>query len=143
MAPAWLAPALARARRLADGYGDPAAQETLAAFIAEGHLARHVRRMRRVYAQRRQRLLEALERYGHGRLEVWPSGAGLHLAARLPRGARADELVAQAAAQGIHLEALGGYALGRPAPNGLAFGFGRVEEAAIDEAVRRIARLLG
>jgi GntR family transcriptional regulator/MocR family aminotransferase len=143
VAPAWLAPALARARQLADGYGDPAAQETLAAFIAEGHLARHVRRMRRVYAQRRERLLEALGRHGHGRLQVWPSGAGLHLAVQLPREVRAAELVAQAAAQGIHLEAIGSYALERPAANGLAFGYGRVEAAAIDEAVRRIARLLG
>jgi GntR family transcriptional regulator/MocR family aminotransferase len=143
VAPPWLAPALARVRRLADGYGDPAAQETLAAFIAEGHLARHVRRMRRIYAQRRERLLQALDRHGRGRLEVWPSSAGLHLATRLPQGVRADVLVAQAAVQGIHLEALGGYALQRPAPNGLAFGFGRVEEAAIDGAVRRIASLLG
>jgi GntR family transcriptional regulator/MocR family aminotransferase len=141
--PPWLAPALARARRLADGYGDPAAQETLAAFIAEGHLARHVRRMRRIYAHRRERLLQALDSHGRGRLEVWPSGAGLHLAARLPQGVRADVLVAQAAAQGIHLEALGGYAIDRPAPEGLAFGFGRVEEAAIDGAVRTIAGLLG
>lgn len=143
VAPAWLQPALAHARRLADGFGDPVAQETLAAFIAEGHLARHVRRMRRLYAQRRERLLEALHRHGDGRMDVWPSGAGLHLAARLPRDIDAGAVAARAAQQRIQLEALDGYALDRPGPNGLAFGYGRVEEGGIEEAVRRIARLLG
>lgn len=142
VAPPWLRPALAHARRLADWHGDPVTQDTLAAFIAEGHLARHVRRMRRIYAQRRETLLAALAHYGRGRLDVWPSGAGLHLAARLARGTKATEVVARAAAQGIQLEALGGYAWGRSAPNGLAFGYGGVDEAAIDEAIRRIARLL-
>lgn len=141
VAPPWLHPALAHAKRLADGYTDPVAQDTLAAFIVEGHLARHVRRMRRVYAQRRQRLLDALARYARGRLDVWPSGAGLHLAARLTRGSAAT-VVGRAAEQGIHLETLAGYALEQHAPEGIAFGFGRVEEARIDEAVRRIARLL-
>ena len=143
VAPPWLQPALAHAKRVADWHCDPVSQETLAAFIAEGHLARHVRRMRRIYAQRRGRLLGAIERHARGRLDVWTSSAGLHLAARLPRGTRATDVVAEAAVQGIQLETLGGYALGRSAPNGLAFGYGRTEEAAIDEAVRRIARLLG
>ncbi|MEI7036647.1 PLP-dependent aminotransferase family protein [Fulvimonas yonginensis] len=142
VAPPWLRPALVRARQLADGHGDPVAQETLAAFIAEGHLARHVRRMRRVYAQRREQLLQALARHGRGRLDVWPSGAGLHLAATLPREREAARVAALAAREDIQLEALDGYALGRVPPNGLAFGYGRVEAADIDAAVRRLARLL-
>ena len=142
VAPPWLQPALARAKRVADWHCDPVSQDTLAAFIAEGHLARYVRRMRRIYAQRRERLLDALLRETGGRLDVWPSGAGLHLAARLPRGIKSNEIVARAAEQGIRLETLGGYSMGRAAPNGLAFGFGQVDQTQIDAAVQRIARLL-
>lgn len=142
VAPPWLQPALAHAKRLADWHCDPVSQDTLATFIAEGHLARHVRRMRRIYAQRRERLLDALLRHGRGRLDVWPSGAGLHLAARLARGIKADQVVARAAEHGIQLETLASYATGRPAPAGLAFGFGRVDEARIEPAIQRIARLL-
>ena len=139
VAPPWLLPALAAAKELADWHCDVPAQDTLAAFIAEGHLARHVRRMRNLYAERREALLEALARHG---LEAWPSDAGLHLSARLPSKVRTDVLVEQAAAQGIRIEGLDGYTFGLRASNGLALGYGLMEAARMDEAVRRIARLL-
>jgi GntR family transcriptional regulator/MocR family aminotransferase len=142
VAPRWLRPALARAKQLGDWHGDVLAQDTLAMFIAEGHLARHVRRMRKVYAQRRVALLAALARHGGGRLLPLPADAGLHLAVQLPRAVHAGRLVARAAAEGIRLEALQDYASARPFPNGLAFGFGLQDVAGIDAAVRRIARLL-
>jgi GntR family transcriptional regulator/MocR family aminotransferase len=139
VAPPWLLPALARAKELADWHCDVPAQDTLAAFIAEGHLARHVRKMRKIYADRREALLTALARHG---LETWPSDAGLHLSARLPRQVRPDALVERAAVEGIRLEALGGYTLGRSGPNGLVFGYGLIEAAHIGEAMERIVRML-
>ena len=139
VAPPWLLPALAMAKELADWHCDVPAQDTLAAFIAEGHLARHVRKMRKVYGERRDALLEALARHG---LAAWPSDAGLHLSAKLPRGVRAAPLVERAAAAGIRLEGLDGYTFGRGAPGGLVFGYGMIEAARIGEAVARVARLL-
>lgn len=139
VAPPWLQPALAHAKELADWHCDVPAQDTLAAFIAEGHLARHVRKMRKVYAERREALLTALARH---ELDVWSSDAGLHLSAKLPRAIRPDVLVERAAAEGIRLEALKGYALGRNAPNGLVFGYGLIEAARIGRAMERVARLL-
>ena len=139
VAPPWLLPALAAAKAMTDWHCDLPAQDTLAAFIAEGHLARHVRKMRKVYAERRETLLEALSRHG---IEAWPSNAGLHLSARLPRRVRSATLVEQAAAQSIHLEGLDGYTRGRTALQGLVLGFGMIEAACIGEALRRVARLL-
>ncbi len=139
VAPPWLMPALAKAKELADWHSDVPAQDTLAAFIAEGHLARHVRKMRKVYAERRDALLEALARYG---LPAWPSDAGLHLSAQLPREVRAASLIERAAAEGIRLEGLDGYTFGRGVPGGLVFGYGLIEAARIGEALERVAKLL-
>ncbi|HWX66773.1 MAG TPA: PLP-dependent aminotransferase family protein [Rhodanobacter sp.] len=143
VAPPWLRPALAVAKQLADWHCDVLAQDTLAAFIAEGHLVRHVRKMHKVYAERREVLLDALVRHSDGRLLALPSEAGLHLSARIPRSSNARMLVARAAAEGIRLDAVGRYALGRSAPNGLAFGFGMIAADRVDEAVRRVVMLMG
>ncbi|WP_426661414.1 PLP-dependent aminotransferase family protein [Rhodanobacter aciditrophus] len=142
VAPSWLRAALAHAKQLADWHGDVLAQDTLAAFIAEGHLVRHVRHMRKVYATRRTALLDALARHGAGRLQAWPSAAGLHLAARLSAGVDAATLASRAAAGGIHLEPLCAYAHEATAPNGIAFGFGMIDAPDIDRAVYRVARLI-
>lgn len=63
VAPAWARPALLAARSAADRHGATLPQLVLADFIAEGHLARHVRRMSRSYGERRRLLLAALARH--------------------------------------------------------------------------------
>jgi GntR family transcriptional regulator/MocR family aminotransferase len=143
VAPPWLQPSLASAKQLADWHCDVPAQDTLAAFIAEGHLVRHVRKMRKVYEERREALLEALQRHGQGRLPVWPSDAGLHLAAALPPEVNPEMLLARASAQGIRLESLDDYAQGHPGPHGLVFGYGMIAAGRIDAAIRRVVGLLG
>jgi GntR family transcriptional regulator/MocR family aminotransferase len=143
--PPWARAALVRARELADWHGPVLGQEALAAFIAEGHLARHIRKMRKIYSARRAALLEALVKHGAGRLEVIPSDAGLHLSAWLRSDMRADVVVERAAAAGIALPPLSRYALDPQAPgvpNGLAFGYGLIDESQIDGAIRRLAALL-
>jgi GntR family transcriptional regulator/MocR family aminotransferase len=141
VAPPWARPALIAAKQICDWHAPVLAQDTLAAFIAEGHLARHVRKMRRVFAERRATMLRAIERHAGGSLAAIPSSAGLHLAARL-RGARARDVVAKARVGGVVIDALETFAMLKPAPNGLVLGYGMIEPARIDEAVRRIARCL-
>ena len=145
VAPPWARAALVRARELADWHGPVLGQEALAAFIAEGHLARHIRKMRKVYGARRTALLEALSRHGAGRLDAIPSDAGLHLSAWLRTGTRADLVVERAAAAGITLPPLSRFAWDPQAsgvPNGLAFGYGLIGQSQIDGAVRRLVDLL-
>jgi len=145
VAPPWARAALVRSRELADWHGPVLGQEALAAFIAEGHLARHIRKMRKLYGARRTALLEALSRHGAGRLATIPSSAGLHLSARLHGDTRDFTVVERAAAAGITLPPLSRFALDPLAPgtpNGLAFGYGLIGEAQIDGAIRRLAGLL-
>jgi GntR family transcriptional regulator / MocR family aminotransferase len=139
VAPPWARGALVRAKQLTDWHGPVLAQDTLAAFIAEGHLARHVRKMRRVYGDRRTALLEALARHGGDRLQPIPGDAGLHLAAKLTVPLEANAVVAKAADAGISLLSLGQFAVRTPAPIGLAFGYGMIQAEHIDDAIRRLA----
>lgn len=135
--PQWVQ-ALAAAREAADGHGALIDQRILAAFIAEGHLARHVRRMQREYAARRRALLAGLRPLG-ATLRPLPALAGLHLAAAVAPEVDLAALVQRARAAGVGLHPLARYGAGPPA---LGFGYGPIGVPGIVEALRRLARLL-
>lgn len=142
VAPAWAREALVAAKQ-ATGLGAPALmQAAVADFIAEGHLLRHVRRMRAEYAERRRVLEQALKRHLGGRAEIFPAIAGLHLAVGLA-GVDTDELTRRAWAAGVGVEPLSRYAMGAGGQPGLVLGYGSITAARIPEAVKRLARVLG
>jgi GntR family transcriptional regulator/MocR family aminotransferase len=88
--PPWALDALARAKQLSDWNCAVADQEALAEFIAEGRLTRHVRRMRKIYGDRRRLLLAGLNEHCRDWLTPLPALAGLHVAARLRPGLDAE-----------------------------------------------------
>jgi GntR family transcriptional regulator/MocR family aminotransferase len=142
VSPPWARAALARVRQLSDWHSDVLAQDTLALFIAEGHLARHVRKMRRIYGERRNRLLVALRRHVGDLLLPLASDAGLHLATTLSEPIKVNALISHAEEQGLRIESLQDYAIGDHTPGGLVFGLGMTPAARIDEAIRLLGRLL-
>lgn len=137
---AWAA-ALADARENLDGHGPLLDQLTLAAFIQEGHLTRHVRRMQREYAARRQAVLQGLQPLADW-LRPLPSHAGLHLSAAAAPGLDLAALTARARTQGLGLYPLQRYAHGPGVPAGLGFGYGAIDVPRIDEAMHLLSRLL-
>ena len=142
VAPSSLMPALTAAKSLADVHGVAASQGALAELIEDGLLARQVRRLTRVYGERREQLLASLERHLGGELALQPSSAGLHIAALLrDRRRDADGIARRALAEGVAVESLARYYHRRPRP-GLALGYGSIPAAQIDEGVRRLARAL-
>ncbi|MFC6017867.1 PLP-dependent aminotransferase family protein [Plantactinospora solaniradicis] len=141
VAPASLQPALHTAKQLTDWYGDLTTQGTLARFIDEGLLARHVRKATREYAARHERVLTVLgERFGDW-LRPVPSAAGLHLCARLVPGSAVDlsRVLARARDAGVGVESLASYCADRPAQPGLVIGYGGIPLADVDEGLRRLA----
>ncbi|HET9316041.1 MAG TPA: PLP-dependent aminotransferase family protein, partial [Vicinamibacteria bacterium] len=105
-------------------------QAVLADFIAEGHFGRHLRRMRLLYAQRRQALVDALARELPA-LEVMGDAAGMHLVAALPDRARDREVAVRAAAQGLWTMPLSACYLGPSGRPGLVLGYGAPTEREI------------
>lgn len=118
-------------------------QAALAEFVADGHLAAHIRRMRTLYAARQDRLVRAARRRLGDRLAVEPTEAGMQLAAMLPRGV--DDRVVSAAAldAGVVAAPLSSYYAGTPRRSGLLLGFSGIRERDIDRGVERLARALG
>lgn len=137
---------VSRARRALDDHPGIAAQPALAAFIAEGHFAAHLRRMRRLYKARQDALLAAAARELDGLLELRPDSAGMHLVAGLAPGlaARMDDraAAARARAAGLGPRALADFYLGAPDRQGLLLGYAAEPEAEIAPAVRTLARAL-
>jgi GntR family transcriptional regulator/MocR family aminotransferase len=117
-------------------------QAILCDFIREGHFARHVRRMRELYAERLSVLLEsARERLG-GLLEIPPVEAGLRTVGWL-QGGRSAERAAQAAARyEVEVVPLSRYAWGRVRREGLVLGFAAVDERELRRGVEQLGRAL-
>ncbi|MFY9999879.1 MAG: PLP-dependent aminotransferase family protein [Trebonia sp.] len=108
--PARLTEAMASAKARSDAHTSSFEQLTLAEFITSGAYDRHVRRVRLAYRRRRDRLVAALATHAPG-VRVTGIAAGLHAVAELGPGQREEQVVARAAARGVAIEGLGGYAL--------------------------------
>jgi len=124
------------AKWMADRHTTFLEQAALADFMAEGYLERHIRRMRRVYKQRRDALLDALERDFGRRAVIRGDAAGMHLTVRFPAG---QGLRQRAERSGVHLAGTALYYAGRPAANEFMFGFAATPERTLREGVRRLA----
>jgi len=139
--PAALAGAFASAKALADRHGPAALQDVLARFITDGHLFRHLRRMRELYPTRQATTIEALARVSGGALRLAPSAQGLHLCHELtaPRGTD-SAFAARAGEAGVFLAPLSAYAV-ESRRQGLLFGFAGYDTAALNAAARRVGAL--
>ena len=117
-------------------------QHVLADFIREGHFARHLRKMRALYALRRDALLRSIQAHAKDLLFPCNIDAGLHTAAFL-RGKIDDvELVRQATDQGIFSTALSTCYAGKTKRSGLILGFGGFNERAMQSAMQKLATLI-
>jgi GntR family transcriptional regulator/MocR family aminotransferase len=141
VAPASLKPALLKAKFLTDWHTAVPTQAAAAQFIDDGLLARHIRRMRRVYDERHQRIRDLIETLFDGRLEPLPSTGGLHIAALLTgrRPPQDTVIVARARAASVALAPpLSRHYLSVPPRRGLLFGYGAIASDRIEEGLRRL-----
>jgi GntR family transcriptional regulator / MocR family aminotransferase len=117
-------------------------QAVLTDFIKEGHFARHLRRMRLVYAERRAALVDSIRKEFGSILEVHGAEAGMHLAVTLPKGFRDREIAARAAREKLWLWPLSPYYLGDAVRQGFVLGFGSTSAAEMPLAVSQMKSVL-
>src|SRR5215510_997965 len=132
VAPPSLARVFARAKWLADRQTPMIEQRVLADFINEGHLERHLRRMRTLYDKRRQALVRALETHFGDRVTILGENAGMSLMIRL-RGRLDDDEVTRRARH---------YYLVESRRDEFLLGYAGLSERRIQEGVRRLAKIL-
>ncbi|MGA7445202.1 MAG: PLP-dependent aminotransferase family protein [Terriglobales bacterium] len=117
-------------------------QEVLEDFFEQGHFARHIRRMRILYRERRSALVKSIHAELGSTVEVLGSEAGMHLVVTLPKGSRDLEIAERAARHNLWMWPLSGAYLGATARPGLILGFGGATPAEIPSAVAKLRRLL-
>jgi len=117
-------------------------QEVLADFISEGHFARHIRRMRLLYHERRSALADSIRKELGSMVEVHGSEAGMHLTVTLPARSRDLEIAERAARQKLWIWPLSPAYLGEVSRPGFILGFGGTPAEEIPAAVRKLRNLL-
>lgn len=143
VAPAELIDRFDEAARLQAATPAPFMQAVLAAFMEEGHYARHLQRMRRLYASRRAALAEAMAMTFGEALAMEIEPGGMHLLARLRRGLSDTEIAAASREAGPAIYALSSLSVARRPPRGLLLSFTNVPEQRACDLCRRLHRAVG
>ena len=129
-----------KAKYVSDWHTSTLVQAVLARFIADGGFARHVRKVGRVYAERRALIANILKRDFADHLTIAPSIAGLHVTT-LARTASIEQISTVfdcAAEHGIRLQRLAKFYFEQPARAGLLFGYGAIPTAKIPDALKKL-----
>ncbi len=137
-----LVDAFQRARNLNDGHSPSLAQSVLTDFIEEGHFTAHLRRMRNLYYERQEALVQAAESRLQGVLDVQRSPCGMHVTGILADGHDDVRLSRDAAAQGLDAAPLSFTYLRDPTKRGFILGYCCIPRDEIERGVETMARIL-
>ena len=140
--PPSLAKPIAALRQIIDWHPPNALQAALAGFIDDGLFDKHIRRSRRVYAERHHLLSEALSGPLAAHLAARSPNAGLHVATLLRNGPGEDEVLRAAAGHGIGLMGLHHFFHSSPPQQGLLLGFGAISTTDLPAALRILGGIL-
>ncbi len=136
-----------RGRARIDVHSSGIGQRALAEFMRQGHLLRHLRRMRKVYAERQRALMDAITTYLPDDLTVVPCATGLHLVAlfteRLKARMSDEEAAHRLKAAGLHVQPLSQNHLETPIYAGLVLGYGRLKAGDAPRLIAKMADILG
>jgi GntR family transcriptional regulator/MocR family aminotransferase len=124
-------------------YGVPTSpQAVVAEFIDEGHFTTHIRRMRRIYAERHEALCHAATRHLRGLLTVVPTASGLHTIGHLLAGVSELDAAVAADESRITVSPIARFSIAPSPARGLVLGFGGVTPSQITAGVRVLATVL-
>ena len=117
-------------------------QAVLTDFMNEGHYARHIRRMRQLYTQRRAALVASLSEHLSGSIEIVGAEAGMYLTILLPSGLRDQDVAERAAREKLWVQPLSPAYLGENRRSGLVLGFASTSTEEMPKAVRHLKAVM-
>jgi GntR family transcriptional regulator/MocR family aminotransferase len=133
-----LVAACTAARDCMDIFSPTLNQAVMAEFIREGHFARHLRRMRMLYMERRKALVNALHSSLGDSVEIAGAEAGMHLVILLRPGVDDMNLSFEAARRGLSAMPLSSCRIRPSGRGGLVLGYGGVNVQDIHKGVRKL-----
>jgi GntR family transcriptional regulator/MocR family aminotransferase len=117
-------------------------QEVLTDFMRDGHFARHIRKMRALYNERRAKLVDSIREVFGDRLEVQGAEAGMHMTVTLPQGFNDVEIATRAAKEKLWLWPLSTTYLSETPRHGFILGFGSTQADRIPQEVLRLRNVV-
>ncbi len=130
------------AKSIADRQSPIFDQIVLSKFIEEGHFTKHIRKMRMLYKERQEFLIDELKKETGDLLEVKPSDAGMHIVAWLPDNSSDKKISAVALENDLVVYPLSEYVLKFKRRPGLIIGYTAFEKDKLKIGVRKLKQIL-
>jgi GntR family transcriptional regulator / MocR family aminotransferase len=139
-----LVEACQQAKQLTDLHSPTLDQLALAHFINEGHLERHVLKMKKLYRKRRECLLSSLNRYFADRVTVWGASTGLHIAVEFHDMVLTEECLAEMNRRGVRVYPVEQHTMQKGKHlNKIMLGYANLSQEEIEEGISRIKSVMG
>ncbi|MDH0733738.1 PLP-dependent aminotransferase family protein [Pseudomonas sichuanensis] len=118
-------------------------QAIVATFMSEGHFARHVQRMRKLYGERREAVAKGLKQALGEHISLDAQPGGMHLIMRLTQPQSDRALVERLLQAGLYAEALSDCCIATRSHSGLMLGFANIDsQASAEQLGKRVLALL-
>lgn len=135
-------PGMTRALSITGQFPPLLLQATLADFIDQGHMARHLRRTRRLYAQRRLLFYKLCEDQLQNEIHLLTGNSGIQITGLLSRRLDDHEVVAAAQRRGVEVSPLSMQYHHGSASQGLVLGYAACDEAMTRKGLRLLAEAI-
>jgi GntR family transcriptional regulator/MocR family aminotransferase len=129
----------ARAKWLSDRSLPSLEQQVLTDFIEQGHIDRHIRKMRSLYEGRCQALVQALKANFGEKAKILGEKAGLHLMVRLQTHLTDEEIIQRAARVGVGMMSAQPSYLNANCAGEFIFGYSELAQEQIQQGISRLA----
>ncbi|MGM3309577.1 PLP-dependent aminotransferase family protein [Anabaena sp. WFMT] len=115
-------------------------QKVLAEFIADGYLESHIRKMRSLYDQRRQVLVQALNTHFGEQVTIFGENAGIHIMVKFDTHLSDETIIERAERVGVGLMSARSSYLNSWSQGEFIFGYAELDEIQIQEGISRLAQ---
>jgi Transcriptional regulators containing a DNA-binding HTH domain and an aminotransferase domain (MocR family) and their eukaryotic orthologs len=146
--PPRLVPVYRKGRMLASEQMSPPIQAAIAEFINEGHMERHVKKLRSIYSKRRETLVRSLEKHFGESVSIGPHLRGVFVSVGFNIGRHGGsslteaEIIERALGAGVGLTSTRDFYIRKAPARQFILGIGSLNEKQIEEGVRRLSKAL-
>ena len=133
---------LNRVKQRSDLHASLLAQAAIHEFARAGLLAKHIKRVKKAYGERRDATLQALEKHFPGESSLSKPDGGMSIWVRLPDSINSSQLLAQAADKGITFVTGEHFYASPPQENMIRLSFTMTNSQAIEQAVKQLGSMI-
>lgn len=133
---------LNRVKQRSDLHASLLAQAAIHEFAKRGLLAKHIKRVKKAYAQRRDAMLESLEKHFPDEAKWNRPEGGMSVWVRLPDSLNSNQLLLQAVENGVTFISGDHFYASSPQQNMMRLSFTMAGPQSIEEAVKRLGGLM-